>query len=193
MKNKIIYILIILLTMTGCGAKTNENKEDTNNHYASLIDYQEALKILKEDTTASVLDIKTGITYEVKRVVGGFNTLADIETTSADETAKLLSTIDNKWNIIRRPVIVTIGDTKIAASISPFPHSGSEEKPYGDIIDNRSGSTGTGINLDSIRENNLIGVLDIYFYNSLTPGVNRVDERHQEMVLEAYNYDGKND
>lgn len=29
------------------------------------------------------------------------------------------------------------------------------------------------------------GVVDIYFYNSLVPGSNRVDERHQQMVLKA--------
>ncbi len=151
--------------------------------------YEDALNILSEGVEAEILDTETGITYKVKRVIGGYNTLADVETISQEDTDKLLETAGGYWNIKRRAVIVIIGDKRIAASIAPFEHSGSEEKPYGEIIDNRSGSTGTGINLDSIRDNGMIGVVDIYFYNSLTPGINRVDERHQEMVIKASEYE----
>ena len=184
----LIFMTVVILMTTGC-EKDIENKKESKK-YSDLIDYKDALQILKEDDEATVLDIKSGITFKVKRVTGGFNTLADVETLSKYDTEKLLDAIGGNFSIIRRPVIVTVGNKKIAASIAPFEHSGREDKPYGEIIDNRSGSTGTGINLDSIRENGLIGVIDIYFYNSLTPGINRVDERHQEMVLEAYDYKG---
>lgn len=182
---KILYIITMLL-ITGC-AQTKINEETVNSEI--IITYIEALSILQEETIAEVLDINTGITYNIKRVTGGYNTLADVETLTKEDTEKLLETIDGEWSIQRRAVIITINDIQIPASISPFPHSGSEEYPYGTVVDNRSGSTGTGINLDSIRNNDMIGVVDIFFYNSLTPGLNRIDERHQEKVLEAAAYE----
>lgn len=185
--NKLIITFLLMFVVIGCQNDDNNNKIIKSN--IKLIDYTEALNILKEDVEAEVLDIDTGIIYRVKRVTGGFNTLADVETLTAEDTNKLLETCGGEWNIRRIAVIITIGDNKIAASIAPFEHSGSEEKPYAEIIDNRSGSTGTGINLDSIRGNEMIGVVDIFFYNSLIPGVNRVDERHQEMVLKAAEYE----
>lgn len=192
---KYIIILICLITIsTGCTKNeityhdTTEN--ESSNNYSELLNYVDALEILKEDTVAEVYDIETGISYNIRRVTGGFNTLGDIETLTKEDTEKMLETTGGNFTIVRRAIIVTVGDVKIAASLSPFPHSGSEDYPYAEIIDNRSGSTGTGINLDYIRGNGMIGVCDIYFYNSLTPGINRVDERHQEMVLEAYAYEG---
>jgi len=137
-----------------------------------------------------VRDVETGITYQVRRAIGGFNTLADVETLTPEDTERLLETAGGDWNIRRRAVIVYIGDYRIAASITPFQHLGCENSPFGEIVDNRSGSTGTGINLNYIQGNGMIGVVDIYFWNSLMPGINRPCERHQEMVLRAYQYEG---
>ncbi|MCL2426123.1 MAG: hypothetical protein FWD05_07275 [Oscillospiraceae bacterium] len=164
-----------------------ENLEFMN---IELLDFREALEIFGEGIEADVLDIETGITYRVRRVIGGYNTLADVETMTLEDTNRLLETAGGEWNVRRRAVIVTIEGRHIAASIAPFPHSGSEDYPFGMIIDNRSGATGTGINLDSIRGNEMIGVVDIFFFNSMIPGINRVDERHQEMVLMAYDFEG---
>ncbi len=184
MKKNILLFTLIVLISSGCGEE-NIKKETVD---TQLIHYTEALELFEEGMEAEVLDIETGITYSVRRIEGGFDTLADVETLSLDDTDKLLETAGGDWNIIRRAVIVTVGEFQIAGSISPFAHSGDENYEYGQIIDNRSGSTGSGINLDSIRGNGMTGVVDIYFHNSLIPGVNRVDERHQEMVLEAYEY-----
>lgn len=193
-KNKFIYIFIILILFSfsfGCGEKTGKNndvdKEKSENR-SELLNYVEALKLFEEGVEAEVLDINNGNTFKIRRVIGGFNTIADIETMSLEDTEIMLEATDGKFSIIRRPVVVTIGDIKLPASIAPFEHSGSENHKFSEIIDNRSGATGTGINLDSIRGNGLIGVVDIYFYNSLIPGLNRIDERHQEMVLKAYDY-----
>lgn len=191
---KFIFILcfIVLSFCTfGCEEQIVEEETDTENveNYDNLVDYLTALELFEEGMEALVYDIETGITYTVRRVVGGYTTLADVETVSAEDTALLLSTTEEgTWSIVRRAVIVTIGDTSLPASISVYEHSGSEDYEYGTIIDNRSGATGTGINLDSIRDNDMIGVVDIYFYNSLIPGINRIDERHQEMVIEAYDF-----
>lgn len=195
MKNFFKYITLITVIITissGCffSEEAEEITEVVDTEYSDLMNYVEALELFEEGMEAEVYDIETGITYTVRRVVGGYDTLADVETVSLEDTEKLLETTGGEWSIVRRAVIVTIGDVKIAASIAPYEHSGSEDYDFGVYIDNRSGSTGSGINLDSIRDNGMIGVADIYFYNSLVPGLNRVDERHQEMVLEAYEYEG---
>jgi hypothetical protein len=146
------------------------------------------LAIFSEGTDAEAMCIETGITFRVRRVTGGYNTLADVETLTLADTDRLLEAFGGEWSVRRYAIILTVGNRRIAASISPFPHSGSEDHPFGAVIDNRSGATGTGINLDSIRGNGMVGVVDIYFLHSLTPGLNRVDPRHQEMVLRAYEF-----
>lgn len=194
MKFKIYNIIMIMaiILVGGCGtdATTYTTVYEDESHYSELINYVEALELFAEGVEAEVYDIATGISYTVRRIEGGYTTIADVETVSQEDTDALLETAGGEWSIVRRAVIVTIGDVKIAASIAPYEHSGSEDYDYLEIIDNRTGATGTGVNLDYIRDNGLVGVVDIYFYNSLIPMYNRIDERHQEMVLEAYEYEG---
>jgi len=193
-KIKKLTIFIILITfLVGCNNdeiidNNNSNESSNEERYAELIESREALEILAEGVEALVYDIETGITYNVRRVIGGYNTLADVETLTLEDTNNLLETAGGQWNVRRRAVIVYIDDYRIAASIAPFPHSGREDYPFGEIVDNRNGATGTGINLNSIQGNGKVGVVDIFFWNSLVPGINRVDERHQEAVLRAYEF-----
>lgn len=155
--------------------------------FEMLIPYKKALSIFKEGTTAKVTDVETGISYMVRRTEGGYDTLADVEPLALEDTQKMHETYGDNLHTAKRAIIVTIDDMDIAASICAFPHSGREDAPYGAVVDNRSGGTGSGINLDSIRDNGIEGVVDIYFYNSLMPGLNRTDEMHQAKVLEAAN------
>ncbi|MCL2224513.1 MAG: hypothetical protein FWB96_06060 [Defluviitaleaceae bacterium] len=195
---KLISVLAAVLFLAACdgGNAPYVSQEgatvpfDEVERFSELLESAYALEILSEGVYADVLDIATGITYRVRRAIGGYNTLADVETVTQEDTDKLLETTGGGWCIRRRAIIVTVEGRQIAASIAPFQHSGSEEHPFGEIIDNRSGGTGTGINLDSIRDNGMTGVVDIFFFNSLIPGINRVDERHQEMVLMAYDFTG---
>ncbi|MCL1884985.1 MAG: hypothetical protein FWF81_14660 [Defluviitaleaceae bacterium] len=198
MKKVFFVMSIFLFFFASCGDDAYEITpeigtyaiEEPRERFAELLDFQEALEVFTEGMEAEILDIETGITYRVRRVTGGYNTLADVETLTLQDTERLLETAGGEWNIRRRAVIVMAGERRIAASIAPFEHSGSEEHPFGEIIDNRSGGTGTGVNLNYIRGNGMVGVVDIFFFNSLIPGINRVDERHQEMVLRAYDFEG---
>ena len=161
----------------------NSNSEKTSEPNTLLMPYTEALEFLDIEVTALVTDVETGISYQVKRI-GGVNH-ADVETLTSEDTEKLKSTYNDEWSWQRRAVIVNIDGIEIAGSMAAMPHSGREDAPFGAIVDNRSGGSGRGINLNSIRDNNMNGVVDIYFYNSLIPGLNRIDERHQYMVLKA--------
>ena len=185
---KLLIIGCLSLIVIGCSAE--ENQYSNNGNYAGLLDFREVLEIFGEGVEAYIYDIETGVIFQVRRVIGGFNTHADVETLTLEDTEKLLEVAGGYWNVRRRAVIVTIGEHSFAGSIAPFEHSGSEDHPFGEIIDNRSGSSGTGINLDSIRDNGMVGVVDIFFWNSLIPGINRVCERHQEMVLRAHEHEG---
>lgn len=151
----------------------------------SLIDFQEALKILEEGKSATIFSIDRETSFDVRRVVGGYATIADVEPVTKEDTEKLLELAGGNWGHKRIPIIVLVDDIKIAGSIAPFPHSGREDRPFGEEVDYRSGNTGAGINLNSIRDNNMNGVVDIYFYNSLIPGLNRIDAMHQSKVIEA--------
>jgi len=195
---KIILFVACIFFIAGCGENeveieneiVSQIEENEIERFSELLDYKEALEIFTEGMDAEILDIETGLTYKVRRVTGGYNTIADVETLTREDSANLIETAGGDWNIRTRAIIVTVGERRIAASIAPFEHSGSESHPFGEIIDNRSGATGTGVNLDSIRDNGMVGVVDVYFFNSLIPGINRVNERHQEMVLRAYDFEG---
>jgi hypothetical protein len=155
-----------------------------------MLPVAEALAIFAEGAEADILDIDTGITYRVRRVTGGYNTIADVETMSQRDTDRLLQTNGGDWGVQRRAVIVTIGNRRIAASIAPFPHTGCECCPFGAVSDHLSGNVGTRINLDSIRGNGLIGVLDIHFFGSTVPGLGRPDAQHQAQVRRAAEFNG---
>ncbi len=156
--------------------------------FETLVPFRRALSILKEGTVAKVTDVETGISYMVRRTVGGFDTLADVEPMTLEDTQKMYETYGDALHTTKRAVIVEVDGIEMAASICAFAHSGREDAPFGVMVDNRSGGTGRGINLDSIRDNGIEGVVDIYFYNSLVPGLNRTDEMHQNMVLKAARY-----
>ena len=165
-----------------------EDSQSVNIRFANsyLLNYEDALDIFKEGMTAKVTDLETGETFDVRRVEGSYKKMiADVEPKTAEDTATLLEIIGGEWNHFRRAILVEIEDDIIAGAILPVPHSGRDDRPFGDIVDNRSGNSGRGINLNSIMDNDMVGVVDIYFYNSIVPGTNRVDERAQEKVLEA--------
>ncbi len=112
--------------------------------------------------TALVTDVKTGITYTVRRI-GGSNH-ADVEPLTAFDAWQMYRIYNKNWSWTRRAVVVTIGGKNIAASINGMPHGG-----------------------ESITNNNFVGHSCIHFTNSRTHGTNRVDPDHQAAVQTALN------
>lgn len=121
---------------------------------------------------ATVTDVKTGISFQVKRWSGGSH--ADVEPLTAADTAAICkiygvskaSDITENKNYQRRSILVTIGTRSFAASMYGVPHNASE------------GNT--------IKDNNYTGQFCIHFTNSATHGSQKVDADHQNAVNYAY-------
>lgn len=117
--------------------------------------------IFARGTVATVTDVDTGISWQVKRS-GGTNH-ADVQPLTADDTAKMKQAYNGKWSWDRHAIWVTIGGVRYAASMNGMPH-------------------GTG----SITTNNFDGHHCIHFLNSRTHTGNRLDAAHQSAVQKAY-------
>ncbi len=151
--------------------------------------YSEALEIFSLGMSATIIDVQTGKTFEVVRTFDMENTRAYVETKTSKDTEILYAINDHEWNHIRRSVVVDVDGKLMAGSLTPHPCSGRSDRPAGNFVDNRSGHTGAGINYDFIKDNDMEGILHIGFYNSLVPGIQRIDEVDQKAVLNAtYQY-----
>lgn len=124
-------------------------------------------KLWPRGTVATVTDLDTGISYQVKRL-GGTNH-ADSEPLTAADTAKMLQAYSGEWAWTRHAIIVTYGEYRWAASQNGMPHSSK-----------------------TISDNNFPGHFCIHFKDSMTHGGNQwapspahVDAAHQAAVNRA--------
>lgn len=134
---------------------------------------------------ATVIDVETGLSYQVKRTYGTNH--ADVETLTREDTAILKETAGGEWNWTRRPVIVEVHGYRIAGSIAPMPHAGRDDLPALQTVSNRSGGFGRGVNLDEVKGNGMDGHVDLHFLGSKGHGSGRVCNDHQAAVLAAKN------
>ena len=118
-------------------------------------------KTFKVGVIATVTDVDTGISWQVKRS-GGSNH-ADVQPLTAADTAKMKKVYGGSWSWNRRAIWVTIDGVSYAASMNGMPH-------------------GSG----SIKNNNFDGHHCIHFLNSRTHTGNRWDTAHQAAVQKAY-------
>lgn len=118
-------------------------------------------KVYSRGTIATVTDVKTGISWKVKRR-GGTNH-ADTEPLTAEDTAKMKKAYGGSWSWNRRAIWVTVNGKTYAASQNGMPHA-----------------------VYSITDNNFNGHFCIHFLNSRTHTGNRLDSAHQSCVKAAY-------
>lgn len=137
-----------------------------NGRGAVAILWAEVDKIYPRGATAKVTDVNTGTIFQVVRRGGWAH--ADIEPkTKTDTTA--VKKIWVAWSWTRRPVVVEVGDYRIAASMAGMPHGG-----------------------EYVTNNGVLGHYDLHFLNSTTHGSaytkNRrptLDPQHQACVKQA--------
>lgn len=111
-------------------------------------------------STATVIDVETGLSFTVRRY-GGFNH-ADVEPLTLADRNTMFRIYGNQWSWNRRPVVVIINGERIAGSMNGMPHAGQ-----------------------SILNNNFNGHFCIHFLDSRTHGSNIVDRNHQNAVQRA--------
>jgi hypothetical protein len=112
---------------------------------------------------AEVLDIDTGITYRVRRIVDGCPTLGDVEFVSTADRNRCLESAGGSWSRRARAVIVTVGNRRIAASVQHEIHKGDENNP----------------------------IVSIVFWGSFFPsGSTRPNANHQQQIIRAADFTG---
>jgi len=136
-------------------------KEVPNGKGEYLDWFKEVQYIYKKGDTATVTDVKTGKSFNVRRLYGRNH--ADTEPLTAEDT-KIMKSIYGEWSWDRRAIIVTVKDDKgvehnIAASMNGMPHGGQ-----------------------SIKDNKFNGHFCIHFKNSRTHSGSRLDPGHQKAV-----------
>ena len=120
--------------------------------------------LFKVGAIATVTDVATGISYQVKRV-GGYNH-ADVEPLTEYDTWKMFQMYNQQWSWSRRAVYVTVGGVTLAGSANGYPHPD-----------------------DHIADNGMDGHTCIHFSGSMTHGSEKVDPDHQKAVEQAANAD----
>jgi len=114
---------------------------------------------------ATVVDVRTGIRFTVKRW-GGINH-ADVEPVTKDDTAAMKRAYGGAWSWDRRPIWVLVNGRAIAASMNGMPHMGQ-----------------------SIAGNNFGGHFCIHMKDSRLHAGNRADAEHVAAINEAYSKRG---
>lgn len=139
------------------------NPSQSTNGSVILADWwtSDIQKVFKVGVIATVTDIDSGLSWQVKRS-GGTNH-ADVQPLTAADTAKMKQAYGGTWSWTRHAIWVTIDGQRYAASMNGMPH-------------------GTG----SIKDNNFDGHHCIHFLNSRTHTGNRLDAAHQAAVQKAY-------
>lgn len=151
-----------------------------------LLDWwTKASKVFKIGSTATVTDTKTGRTFKIVRTYGTNH--ADVEALTAKDS-ETIKDIWGGWSWTRRPVIIEVNETRIAASMAAMPHAGLDSQPANTYVSQRSGGYSRGANLDKIKSNGMSGHMDVHFLNSKTHGTNKVDPKHQAAVKQAAKY-----
>jgi len=144
--------------------------------------WTKAQYVFARGAVAKVTDVYTGKTFNIKRTYGTNH--ADCEALTSRDS-DIIKSIWGGWSWVRRPVVVEVNGTRIAASMAAMPHAGLDSYPAVEVVNNRSGNYGTGQNLDEVKGNGMDGHFDIHFLNSRTHGTNRVDPQHQAAIKKA--------
>lgn len=151
--------------------------------------FKDVQYIFKRGTNATITDVETGKTFDLKRTYGTNH--ADVEPLTKKDSA-IIKDIWNGWSWERRAVVVKVGNYTLAGSMTAMPHAGVDSAPASTIVSNRSGGYGRGSNLDAVKGNGANGHMDIHFLNSRTHSTNIKQASHQNMVWKASDYILKN-
>jgi len=162
------------------GSSVNATPASTTKKAVELLDWwKSARNVFSINSIAEVKDVYTGKTFRIKRTMGSNH--ADCEALTAKDAAIIKSIWGGfSWDV--RPIIVSVGGRRLAASMSSLPHAGVDSAPAYQVVDNRSEGYGTGENLDVVKGNGMNGHFDVHFLNSTRHKDGQVDPRHQAAI-----------
>lgn len=160
-----------------------ENQQINKAPVENLDWWKSARYAFPRGAVALIEDVYTGKTFQIKRTFGTNH--ADVEALTAQDTA-IIKSIWGGFSWERRPIIVNINGRRIAASMAAMPHAGKDSAPALATTNNLSGGYGRGQNLDMVKGNNMDGVMDLHFLNSMRHKDGKiqakVDPAHQNAI-----------
>ncbi len=130
------------------------------NGFGQIIPWKEVDDIFPKFSKAQVIDVETGLRFNVQR--RGGNQHVDVQPLTKKDTEIMFQSFDRQWSWDRRAVVLRVGVDFIAGSMNGMPH-------------------GAG----AIRDNEFDGHFCIHFYQSRTHGGNNLDFAHQLMIKKA--------
>ena len=126
----------------------------------AAVPWERVKQLLKMNTGYTIVDCYTGNTFELV-YVGGENH-AEMEPISSGALAAFMSICGDKYNYLKRPVVITIDGQDIAASIQCWPHGS-----------------------DTINDNEMGGHVCLFFEGSLSHVGSLPDVEHNENIHKA--------
>ena len=130
---------------------------------AEMLEWSVLRYIIPRNTPITVIDVRTGLSYQVISFSHGSH--ADVFPATPEDTEIMRQAFGGSWTWTPRPILVVVGERTFAASINGMPHGGGGN-----------------------RGNNMNGHVCIHFRGSRTHNGNRHHERdHQNAVQEAFN------
>lgn len=155
----------------------------TSRRVGEYINWSDARELLPVGTEVTIQDFQTGKTFNI---FVGYGTLhADVEPLTAYDTKVMKEVWGGEFTWARRPVLVYYGDRVLAGSLNFQPHAGREDKAPLEYVSNRSTGFGSGKNYDSIKGNDVSGVICLHFKGSKVHASKKSDAKHQANVKTA--------
>lgn len=155
----IVFLLVVAVIIIRKPVQDQPAGEIISAH-GKYMDWQEVGKIFPKYSNAVVVDMDTGLKFNIQRRGGTYH--ADVQPLTAGDTVIMKRIYGGQWSWKRRAVLVHVGGVEVAGSMNGMPHGGG-----------------------NIKDNDFIGHFCIHFKGSRLHINGREDPAHRMMVLKA--------
>lgn len=150
---------IFLGTITSVQALTLENPDNPISFTVKILPWEEANKVIPRKSIFTIMDVETGLYFNVQRRAGSKH--ADVQPLTFKDTEIMKTIYNGKWSWKRRAILIITKDQFLAASMHGMPHGAGALK------------------------NGFPGHFCVHFYGSTTHGSGNEDLPHKIMILRA--------
>lgn len=162
MKIKLICFLctcLLFINPSFANALSLENTDNPISFTVKILPWDQADKVLPKKSIFTIMDIETGLSFEVQRRAGSRH--ADVQPLTYEDTKIMKQIYNGKWSWKRRAILIIAKDQFLAASMHGMPHGAGALK------------------------NGFPGHFCVHFYGSTTQGSGSEDLSHKIMILRA--------